>query len=112
MYESEYESEYENGYENGYKSRYEQYTLSSAILTDVLARQQQLNVTSSLARTRDLMSATGTKLGSKACEQNNAHESNTVFYVLDPWSGPGMTASERPCMRVGMKVNMKVDMKV
>ena len=58
----------------------------------MLARPQHLNVTSSLARTRDLMLATSNKLGSKVREQNTAHESNIAFYFLDPWSRPGMTA--------------------
>ncbi len=40
----------------------------STTQTAMLARPQHLNVTSSLARTRDLMLATCTKLGSKACE--------------------------------------------
>jgi len=52
-----------------------------------------LHGTSSLARTRDLMSATSTKLNTKVKEKNNAHDTCTAYSGrLDPWSGPGMTA--------------------
>ena len=46
-----------------------------------------LHGTSSLARTRDLMSATSTKLNTKVKEKNNAHDTCTAYSDrLDPWS--------------------------
>ena len=52
-----------------------------------------LHGTSSLAGTRDLMSATSTKLNTKVKEKNYAHDTYTAYSgCLDPWSWPGMTA--------------------
>ena len=46
-----------------------------------------LHGTSSLARTRDLMSATSTKLNTKIKEKNNAYDTHTAYSGrLDPWS--------------------------
>ena len=46
-----------------------------------------LHGTSSLARTRDLMFATSTKLNTKVKEKNNAHDTCTAYSGrLDPWS--------------------------
>lgn len=46
-----------------------------------------LHGTSSLARTRDLMSATSTKHDIKVKEKNNTHDTCTAYSGrLDPWS--------------------------
>ena len=59
----------------------------------MIAIPQIYMYTSSLAKTRDLMSATSTKLNTKVKEKNNAHDTCTAYSGrLDPWSGPGMTA--------------------
>ena len=65
----------------------------NCISTTMIATPQIYLCTSSLARTRDLMSATSTKHDIKVKEKNNAHDTHNAYSgCSDPWSGPGMTA--------------------
>ena len=51
----------------------------NCISTTMIAIPQIYMCTSSLARTRDLMSATSTKLNTKVKEKNNAYDTHTAY---------------------------------